>query len=261
MTLWLTHDEKLVVMHQTIQTGVRCTVTAYEVTNDSHRLRSRQDFALNSDGSINEEEILVGPALLESVAVQISAGTVIKGQVAIGAKILRENGSEELLSLVSKVVFPSSNYPAQILFDPSQQSEDEGWYSRLVVGSNPAAGAECSDTVPTGVNWILRSARLTLTTDATVANRRVKLRKTNGGTVVWNASTNNDITASLTVSANFFHHAPHTAINNGDLASAIPRDAIINSGEVLASNTTNLQAGDNYASPVYDVLERLTLAS
>lgn len=51
---------------------------------------------------------------------------------------------------------------------------DERSSSRVdvIVGANPAAGAEVSETVPAGETWCLLGVRVTLVTSATVATRQ-----------------------------------------------------------------------------------------
>jgi hypothetical protein len=53
---------------------------------------------------------------------------------------------------------------------------------RSITGTDPAAGAEISETVPTGARWRLRALAATLVTSATVANRTVSLRVDDGTT-------------------------------------------------------------------------------
>ena len=51
---------------------------------------------------------------------------------------------------------------------------------RSVTGTDPAAGAEISETVPTNARWILHSFIANLVTDATAGNRRVRLEIDDG---------------------------------------------------------------------------------
>lgn len=115
-------------------------------------------------------------------------------------------------------------------------------------GTDPAAGAEASVTVPAGDNWTLTSALISLVTDATVANRRVHLIIDDGTTTVLNLVGSVDQAASLTVVYSW------TAGGND---SAAVRDGVLNLGQLptdlrllpgwrIRTLTTGLQAGDNY---------------
>lgn len=260
MKLWLSPDEELVVVHQTIQSGVIINITAYEVTGDSHRLLVSQDIPVNSDGSINSTRIVVGPALLESVSCQVVSGTVIKGQVAVGAQVRRLSGSQSLLAMVSPIVFPSNNYPAPLLYEGERGSDLEREVLRIVTGTNPAAGAECSDTVPTGVDWRLVGALYTLVTNATAANRRVRLTFSDGTTEFARTMAGSDIPASTTGILNYNTNGGNTTISNGVQGVSIGFFDSFRSGFVIATSTLNIQAGDNFDAPVLLVAERLTLA-
>lgn len=55
---------------------------------------------------------------------------------------------------------------------------------RSITGTDPAAGAEISETVPDRLRWLIRGVYFTFTTSATVANRLVHLIIDDGTNII-----------------------------------------------------------------------------
>lgn len=128
---------------------------------------------------------------------------------------------------------------------------------RTIVGTDPAAGQEISETVPNGVRWEIISLRFQFVTDAAVANRVVRLIADNGVSIFWLISANYTQTAGI---GNNYSWVPGfiTANNLSDTVTAIPLKIILAAGYRLRTATTNIQAGDNHGAPVLVVREWVT---
>jgi len=127
---------------------------------------------------------------------------------------------------------------------------------RVITGTDPAAGSEISETVPTNVAWRLIGFRFTLVTDATVANRNVRVIIDDGTTECVRIPPNFNHAASIT--ANYFAGVGLGVI--GWMTGAVgvmplPVDLILFQGWRIRTNTLNLQAGDNFRAPVLYVEE------
>lgn len=120
---------------------------------------------------------------------------------------------------------------------------------RSVTGTNPAAGAEILETVPTGARWKLHAVWVELVTDATVINRTASFVIDDGTLpllVLPGATTQ---AASLTYG--------YWLAEYGYLPTAVATEVFFNlaslgqlaAGYDIISVTTNLQAGDNWAAP------------
>jgi hypothetical protein len=122
-----------------------------------------------------------------------------------------------------------------------------------LVGTDPAAGAEISQTVPAGEYWTLTSVLAQLVTSATVANRRVHLIVDDGTNVVANYTAAADQAASATVT--------YTWDGGGADATAV-RDGVASSGQLpiglqlrrpgwrIRTLTSAIDVGDNWGPPV-----------
>lgn len=124
---------------------------------------------------------------------------------------------------------------------------------RVVTGTDPAAGAEWTETVPAGVVWDLISVLATLVTDATVADRSPRLRIGDGASVFLDVPPVAVQAASITGRYLWGRGLTGTNIGAGQ-AAGIP-DLRLPAGSTIASLTGNLQAADNWGAPVLYVVE------
>jgi hypothetical protein len=120
---------------------------------------------------------------------------------------------------------------------------------RSVTGTNPAAGAEVSETVPTGARWRLRGLRAQLVTDATVATRRVHLVVDDGTNTLIDQALADTQTASLTRNYNLapYQYAPAAAA--AEIYGPLPGDLVLRPGWRVRTATDNLAVGDNWGAP------------
>ncbi|HEY2938147.1 MAG TPA: hypothetical protein VGJ25_16205 [Gaiellaceae bacterium] len=129
------------------------------------------------------------------------------------------------------------------------------WRKRVIIGDDPAAGAEVALTVEKGRAWIVYAIRIPFVTDATVATRVVGLRIDDGNSVYFEAPSGAGQAASLTMA-----HVFSTAGFNGNEAGVrssgglfVP--CVLLRGHRILTVTTNIQAGDNFGRPVLYVDE------
>jgi hypothetical protein len=126
----------------------------------------------------------------------------------------------------------------------------------VVTGTDPAANTEVSETVPANGRWRVLAMRVSLVTDATVANREVSLQFDDGTTAFFAAAANANQAASLTR-----QYSVGTAGERGAAATATdilipaPSDVVLLAGHRVRTSTTNRQAGDNFGAPTLLVQE------
>lgn len=120
----------------------------------------------------------------------------------------------------------------------------------VTTGTDPAAGAEWSQTVPAGESWQLTSIRFSLVTSAVVANRIPSIVFDNGVTVVGRYATAASQAASLTTTYTGSVDTPSSALLGTEVVIAIPR-MILPSGYRIRSLTTAIDVADDYSAPVF----------
>ncbi len=140
---------------------------------------------------------------------------------------------------------PATAYPNGVIED----AKSGIGHLRSITGTNPAAGAEFSETVPTGALWRLRSGSVVLTCDATVANRQSKLRIDDGTDFVFYGGFGaNSVAGEVSQVCWAAVGASAPSSNSGRLYQ-IPIDFKIPGGYRIRSATSSIQAGDNYDAP------------
>jgi len=127
-------------------------------------------------------------------------------------------------------------------------SLDGGGALRVISGTTPAAGANISETVPTGARWELLAVHFLFTTSAAVANRVVALGFNNGGQVYQYFMNQQNQAASLGWEYVFGQGLP--ALNAGSLLVAIAGLAVGNrllAGDLIQTFTAAIQAADQFS--------------
>lgn len=161
------------------------------------------------------------------------------------ANISLEFAEEETISLGSGFVYVDKG-----IMWPSANHQDavpnRGDFA-TVKSANPAAGTEAALTIPAGQLWRILAAHIQLATDATVVNRSIRLALNISGGQKWIAFNVQAQTASTT----YTHHFAHYGYANGEVSGAemiysLPQNIWLTPGSTIATDTLNLQAGDDY---------------
>jgi len=126
---------------------------------------------------------------------------------------------------------------------------------RIITGTDPAAGAESSETVPTNARWRILAYNIALTTDATVSNRNVTVQLRDAVSEYWRHPWFDAHAASL-IRAHYFAQnvGRLAAVSNNFFNGELP-NVIMDEGHRIATVTTNLQAGDDFGAPTLIVEE------
>lgn len=126
---------------------------------------------------------------------------------------------------------------------------------RTITGTNPAAGAEISETVPTNTRWKLRSVIFALSTDATVASRQVKMRIDDGASRLYEVVADQDQVASENRTYYVIPGMGYTPRAYADFFVGYPADVVLLQGFRLVTATANLKAADDFGSPTMYIEE------
>lgn len=126
---------------------------------------------------------------------------------------------------------------------------------RSITGTNPAAGVEITEAVPTNARWLLGSMRFRFVSDANVINRRCNIIIDDGSSNLVHINSYDDHAASTTQYYN--------VVNDGELLAAatsnryilLPLRIPMLQGWRIRTATNNIQAGDDYDAPQLRVEE------
>jgi len=121
---------------------------------------------------------------------------------------------------------------------------------RAITGTDPAAGSEICETVPTNARWRLLGIRFSLTTSSAVADRLVQLVIDDGTTpILWG-----DFFPDVQTAGNIWtYQASLGGVEHGNRSGiqrlALVNDLILPQGWRIRTSTANLQIDDDFAAP------------
>jgi len=201
----------------------------YRATTPSNSLNTSQTFGL-SDIPI-------------MVSVRDVSGNFEQGQAFITLSLL-VNGD------VVQVLTSGYIYNQKALSWPQTQQLDlrpGGGRIQRTVPTNPAAGLDIELIVPAGEVWKLRDMTFILATDATVANRRVRITIVTSFDQTIRIFSNTDQAASLTRIYRVAAFGYFTSETYGsDILIPIPDEYLLRAGDSILIEAVNMAAGDNF---------------
>jgi hypothetical protein len=129
------------------------------------------EFTPTTDRTEATSLALPGDGFLLNLAVRASAGTPRVGQCFCTVEMVRgQTGATSILgALAAGYVTDTQRLPWP--GSPTRHSSDGPGVLRGITGTDPAAGVEITEVVPTNARWHLLMMRAALLTSATVANR------------------------------------------------------------------------------------------
>ena len=150
-------------------------------------------------------------------------------------------------------------YSLKALSWPGGNSLDmwpNGGIIKMITGTDPAANTEINETIPNGRQWRVISVQFDLTTDANVADRRVRLGFDDGSDNFLRIAATAVQTASTTIKYIYGVNMPFNNDATANLQTApLPDGLLLPETWDITTQTTNRQVGDNYTSPLIYVEE------
>jgi hypothetical protein len=215
-----------------------------QVTSFQHALTPATDRTLSSVVRS------LGDGWILNLTVFASSGSPLIGQTWARVRVLRGlTGATVVLgtlvsgyvTAVQGIAFPGGQVRGTL--------EGRG-VIRSIAGTDPAAGAEVSETVPTGARWRFLAMHVVLVTDATVASRRPRLRVTDGTNDLTRLNASSSVAASGTGRFTFGGGLGFLDTGNaGGIPSGTPDPLWLLGGFTVGTITDSFQAGDNYGAP------------
>ena len=189
-------------------------------------------------------------------AVQVTAGTPLTGNTyAIVALVRGAKGALTTLSVLAQG-YITANQRLSLDGNVLQGFTEGAGALRSITGATPGAGAEISETVPTGARWELLAFSAQLVTSATVANRNPSLVLDDGALVYARCPTTQLIAASLTYQVTWAQGFSSAQTTGANIAIApLPINDRLGSAHRIRTSTVGIQVGDQYSAVQYLVRE------
>lgn len=207
------------------------------------------DVAPTSDRAITSQSQIFGEGFLLSCIATLASGNANRGQCYIRARIQRGLGGaiNPIAQLLAGYVTDdfSPSFPGGTMEGPL----DGSGMLRSITGTNPAAGVEISETVPTGARWRVSTLMATLVTSSDVANRRVRILVDDGTNEFFRYKVATDQTATQTIQYIFAPLGTESGTAFSVAIVPIPPNLDLPAGARIRTNTSGLAAADDWGAP------------
>jgi hypothetical protein len=252
-------DDRLFVAAYSSVASLRVVFGGYFLNARGEVSQYSLDVFPTSDRAVTSALQTLGEGFVLSCAAHLLTGSAKRGQCYVRARIQRGTGATILPIVQLLSGYLSDDYAPAFPFGKSEGPLEGSGMIRSITGSNPAAGAEISETVPTGAQWRLLAFRATLVADATVLSRTPVFTVDDGTSTVWDDENFAALSAGQT---GLYSRALHQSGRgwggaSGSVGSGLPL-LILPAGYRVRTGTIQLQAGDNWSAPQLMVEEWLS---
>lgn len=255
--LYLTGDDHLLVTAHNSAASVRIRVSGRQLDLEGQIKTFEQEFVPPTDRTSGTMLLRLCAGWLQNVTAIALVGAPAIGQTFVRVDLVRGDATprtthatllQGYLTAAQRRAWPGSALESSL--------QGPG-VIRSITGTDPAAGAEISETVPTGARWRVVSMLTTLVTSVAAANREAAFVTDDGATPDVRVPSGVNHPASTTVRYAWFHGAQQLAtVTDITRQSPIPL-SVLEAGQRIRTLTTNLQAGDEWAAPQLRVEEWL----
>lgn len=245
----VTLDDSLQVSSWNALASVRLTIRGFVRNPEGLWLPFSGEHVPNTDRTINSTLIGLPDGELTNVSVFVSAAAPIIGQTFVRLQIIRGSAAAGTIQATLAAGYVTAVQPLAFPGSGVRRSVDGPGALRSITGTDPAAGVEIAETVPTGARWKLLTMQFTLVTDATVANRNVSVGFDDGATLYGQYNNNVNTTAGLAHVHSAGAAIGFSTTSGSERHISTPVDMVQLAAHRIRTITANLQAGDNYGAP------------
>lgn len=246
---YVTGEDNIRVASLNSVSGVQVTITGRMLTLDGRIAPFTIPHSPNADRTVRNQIHILGEGWIQNLSAVVTAGAPLYGQTWIRVEVVRgSTGAVEPLAVlmqgcvtaVQKIAFPGT---------PVHATHERPGAIRSVTGTDPAAGAEVTETVPAGARWRLLQLSTVLATDATVSNREARIILDDGTTQYFESGATAVVAASASAAIVLWRGSFLPSLSSTLRGLNAPEYIILLAGHRIRTETSNLQAGDNYGAP------------
>lgn len=258
LQFFTTGEDNLRIISVNTLAGVRLKLQGRRLTDAGKLEPFAYDHTPNSDRTVATDDYPLGIGAVMNLSCFATGGTPKIGQTFVIVQIIRGLGAAAIVLGTLLQGYVTSTQGLGWPGSPIQTSTEGPGYTRIITGTDPAAGANVSETVPTGARWQLLALEVEFDTDATVIDRTVFLDFVFGGGILFRAAPPLTIPASMGAQCSW--GAGVAAVGQAAYATfqgSTPAPLILPAGTIIRTGVGNGQAGDNFRAPTYTVQEWL----
>lgn len=250
-------EDNLELSGITSATGVQLVAAGRVMGFDGVSRPFDQRIALTSNRVITTSLFALGEGFLQQLILYPASGTPANGQCWARARIVRGLGGGTTVLGVLASGCVTAAQPLQFPGSPLRGPLDGPGFIRSIAGTNPNAGVNVTETVPTGARWKMLTMSVTLVNDATVANRLMSIGIDDGTTRLYTTLAGAVQAASESV---LYTIAGFGMVHVANPRAILPLPAVpiaMLAGYRFVTDVVTFQAGDNLSAPQYQVEEWL----
>ena len=251
-------EDSLRVVSFNSLSGVRLKVQGRWLSETGKVEAFGHDHVPNSDRTARTDDYPLGIGAVLNLVIFANAGSPVIGQTFVIVQLIRGSGVAAVVLGTLLQGYVTSRQTLAWPGSPIQSSTDAEPYVRNLVGTDPAAGSEIIETVPSGARWELVSFSAFLTKNA-VNGGPMELRKVVSADIFWQIVASHTHNAGAVINYIFaqgLNTASAGVPGNGTSNHALPLNTHFVAGDKIQTSLVN-NAGDNWSAPVYTVKEWL----
>lgn len=228
---------RVAVQGRRLDENTKIHVFGFDLAATNDRMPTQRDFPLGVGGVLN-------------LTVYVSAGQPHIGETYVILQLIRgtTGGTFVVGTLLAGYITAAQalGFPGS----PIHYSLEGDGALKEMVGTQPAAGAEVSEAVPTGARWQIMSLLVGLTASADVAQRLPHfIVQSDLSNFTFLAGTNTHVASEV----RWYHLIPGGPLAVSSLGDTMvitaPAPLILSAGMRIVTSTSNIQAADQYSSP------------
>lgn len=247
--LYMGRDDNLRVTSYNALAAVRVQARWRVLPIDGPAVASADSHVANTDRTAKSSVFITPEGWLLGGEVFVSGAAPLIGQTFVVVELVRgSTGDVQPLQIIA-AGYISAKQPLLIPAASIGSSVQGAGAIRSITGTNPAAGAEISETVPTGARWLLRGFTAALVTNATVATRRVALLLDDGAATLIALQATDGQAASLTRSYSGPNVGSYVVAQTSTLGLPFQQGIPLIAGARIRTVTANLDPGDDWGAP------------
>lgn len=247
--LYVSGEDVLRLVSYNSLSGLVLTIGGRILLRDGRVVAFQHSHTPNTDRTAKTEDFGISDGWLLSAQVTASTGAPRRGQCFVSLQFARgQTGAKVSLGTLAQGYVGTGygiGWPGTAITSPV---EGPG-VIRSITGTNPAAGADIFETVPTNARWRLLSLVATLVTNAVAGARIPELILDNGALGHWRADPSGTQAANVTQRYTAGDGAGRYAATGSNSMWALPVDAMLMGGFRIATLTAALDAGDDWSAP------------
>jgi hypothetical protein len=255
--LYVTGEDALCLTVFNAAAGVIVTVTGrMQLLGEDRPKPFSQPLTSATDRSASTARFAIGEGWLLNAQVVVTTGTPAAGQTFARLSLCRGTTSNALELFTLAANYITAKMPLSYPGSPVLGSTEGAGALRSITGSTPAAGAEVSETVPTGARWELLTFATLFTTSAAAAHRVPQLVLDDGALTLFRVGAGLNQAASLAQRRSWFQGAPAPYLDNAsNVPLPLPGNIRLPAGARIKTITAAIDAADQYSVVQYLVRE------